>query len=136
MPELTIVNGYKLSTDGVFQIRPEFYVHQIRITPKASIANILITGNIALKFSTILELLQLSKAKFSVSTEDFRQTSRLLIRFVYSKEEWNFHMKDLSVTCCGPTLKTSRLGRFLQEAPDGCSDLRLQMNSATSTTSN
>ena len=49
MPELTIVNGYKLSTDEVFQIRPEFYVHQIRITLKASIANILITGNIALK---------------------------------------------------------------------------------------
>ena len=95
-----------------------------------------IPGNIVLKFSTILELLQLSKAKFSASTEAFRQTSRLLIRFVYSKEEWNFHMKGLSVTCCGPTLKTSRLGRFLQEAPDGCSDPRSQTNSATSTISN
>ena len=48
----------------------------------------LILWNIAQKFLTTLESLQLLKAKFSAYMLEFLQTSKLWIRFACSKEEW------------------------------------------------
>merc|ERR1712051_1112239 len=64
--------------------------------------------------------------------EDFLLTLKHLTKYAYLREEWNFLTKDLSATCYGQTLKTLRLGHFLQEVRVGSLVLRSQMNSVTS----